>query len=259
MLLLAAVCGVLVFRLLGTRTTFGRNFDVSAIQHGLGLHGSALDASNAFLTAVSSTSFVLIGGLLVGFSLLRRRFDLAAAVCIILGGSFATTELLKPSLPRRPGVPTYLAHGFPSGHSTVALALGLSLVLLSPGRMRPWAIGLAALYAAAMGAALVFNAWHLPSDVGGGFCVATAWAALGAQLVRRPADEAVPWRWLLVAAVLVAAAAAAAIHLRPGLDFSVTSHLRLVEAAVGIAIAAAACTAAFAYAIAARSASATRA
>ncbi len=255
---MAAACGLGVFRLLGTRTTFGRNFDVSAIQNGLALGSHALNASNAFLTAVSATSFVLIGGLLVGYSLLRRRLDLAVAVCITLGGSFATTEFLKKSLPRRAGVPDYLAHGFPSGHSTVALALGLSLVLLSPRRTRPVAIVAAAAYAAAMGAALVLNAWHLPSDVGGGFCIATGWAALSAQLVRRPAESGVPWRWLVAAAGVVAAAAVVAIHMRPGLDFSVTSHDRLVEAAVGIALTAAVCALVFAYAIAAPSASATR-
>ena len=248
-----------MFRLLGTRTGFGRDFDVSAIQNGLALGGRALTASNAFLTAVSGASFVLIGGLLVGLSLLRRRLDLAVAVCLTLGGSFATTELLKDHLPRRSGVPDYLSHGFPSGHSTVALALGLSLVLLSPPPMRTWAIVVAATYAAAMGAALVFNAWHLPSDVGGGFCVATAWAALAAQLVRRPPERGVPWLLLALAGVLVTVAGALAIYLQPGLDFSVTSsHVRLVEAAAGIAVVAAVCAVAFAYAIAARSASATR-
>ena len=103
-----------------------------------------------------------------------------------------------------------------------------------------------------MGAALVFNAWHLPSDVGGGFCVATAWAAAAAQLVRRPLDRGVPGRLVGVAVVLVALAALAALDLRPGLSFTLTSHGRLLEAAVGIAITAAACCAAFAYASADR-------
>ena len=191
-LTLVAALGVVVFRLLDTRTTFGRNFDVSAIQNGLALGGSALNSSNAVLTAISAVSFALIGGLLVVFSLLERRLDLAGAVLIMLGGSFASTEYLKGSLPERSGVPDYLANGFPSGHSTVALALGLAFVLAAPVRQnRIAAIG-AALYAAGMGAALVFNAWHLPSDVGGGFCVATAWAAASAQLVRRPLERGVP-------------------------------------------------------------------
>ena len=253
-----AAAGVVVFRLLGTRTTFGRHFDVSAIQNGLALGGSALDSSNAVLTAISAASFALIGGLLVGFSLLERRLDLAAAVMITLGGSFATTEYLKGSLPERGWVPDYLAHGFPSGHSTVALALGLSFVLTAPVRQRSLAATGAALYAAGMGAALVFNAWHLPSDVGGGFCVATAWAAAAAQLVRRPLNRGVPGPLVGATVVLVALAALAALRLRPGLSFTLTSHGRLLEAAVGIAVTAAACCAAFAYASADRNASTTR-
>ena len=244
--------------MLGTRTTFGRHFDVSAIQNGLALTGGSLNSSNALLVAVSSTSFALIGGLLIGVSLLRRRIDLAAATGVTLFGAFATTETMKATLAGRPGVPDYLGHGFPSGHSTLALSLGLSYVLLTPRRRRAFAVVAALVYAAAMGVALVFNAWHLPSDVGGGFCVATAWAAAAAQLVRRPVERGIPVPLLAAAAVLVALAGVAAVHLRPGLSFTVTSHGRLLEAALGIAVTAAICCVAFAYAIAERSAAATR-
>jgi len=211
------------------------------------------------LTAIAVTSFAFIGGLIVLWSLLQWRLDLVAAVVITLVGSVATSEYLKPTLHAREGVPNALAQGFPSGHSTVALALGLSFVLVAPVRQRTFAAAGAAIYAAVMGAGLVFNAWHLPSDVGGGFCVATAWAAGAAQLVKRPLDRAIPG-WLVAAAVvLVVLAALAAWHLRPGLSFTViTSHRRVLEDAIGIALTAVACCAAFAYAIADRSASATR-
>ncbi len=244
--------------MLGTRTGFGRRFDLEAVLNGLIFTLHERSASNAFLVAVSSSSFVLIGGLLVVISLLHRRIDLALAAALTLGGSFFTTEFLKATLPARPEVPGFLANSYPSGHSTVALALGLAFILLSPPRLRTAAVVGATIYAAAMGAALVLNAWHFPSDVGGGFCVATAWAAGAAQLVRRPAERGVPGILLAAAAFVVAAAAIAAVHLRPGLTFEVTAHGRLFDAAVGIVLVAAACCAAFAYAIAARSAPATR-
>ena len=248
----------MVFRLVGTRTSFGQRFDVSAILNGLALSDSAQRSSDAVLTAIAVVSFLLIGGLVVGLALLDWRLDIAAAVGITLAGSYATTEDLKGSLGHRADVPNYLSHGFPSGHSTVALALGLSYVLAAPARQRTIAAAVAALYGAGMGLALVFNAWHLPSDVGGGFCMATAWAAGAAQLVNRPLDRAVPGKLVAVAVVVVVLAAVAAWHLRPGLSFTVTSHRRLLEAAIGIALTAVACCAAFAYAIADRSASATR-
>jgi membrane-associated phospholipid phosphatase len=253
----AAICGVVAFRLIGTRTSFGYDFDISAIVNGLTLGDDAKSSSNALLVAVSSTSFALIGGLLVGVSLIRRRLDLAAAVGVTLAGSFATTEFLKATLDR-PGLPSYLAKSYPSGHSTVALALGLSYVLVTPRRHRWVAAGAATVYAAAMGGALVFNAWHLPSDVGGGFCVATAWAAASAQLVRRPVERGIPTGLLVAAAAVVALAGIGAVYDKPGLSFTVTVHGRLPEAVVGIALTAAVCSAAFAYAIAARSAVATR-
>lgn len=249
---------MVAFRLIGTRTTFGRNFDVSAIQNGLALAASALDSSSDVLTAISAVSFAVFGAMLVGISLRERRFDLALAVTVTLLGSFLTTEYLKSSLPLRHGVPDYLQHGFPSGHSTVALALGLSCVLVAPARQRRFLAVCAAIYAAGMGAALVFNAWHLPSDVGGGFCMATAWAAGAGQIVRRPLERPIPGSLLVAAVAIVVAAGALALHQNPGLDFTLTSHGRLLESAIGIAITAAVCSAAFAYAIADRRASATR-
>ena len=200
------------------------------------------------LTAISIVSFVLIGGLLVGASLVRRRFDLAAAVVVTLVGSFGTTEFLKSHLHHREGVIARMADGFPSGHSTVALALGLSFVLVTPDRRRLVVAAAAALYAALMGASLVFYAWHFPSDVGGGFCVATAWAAGAAQLARGPLERGIPGRLVAGAIALVVLAAPAALYLRPGLSFSVTSPGRLYAAVAGIALTAAACCAAFAYA-----------
>jgi membrane-associated phospholipid phosphatase len=257
-LAVVAALGVVAFRVVGTRTTFGQRFDLSAIQNGLTLPAGALNASNALLKAISATSIVLVGALLVGVSVARRRFDLAVATGVMIPAPFATTELLKHSLHTRPGVPDYLSRGFPSGHATVALSVGLALTLATPPRHRLFAAGLAAVYAATMGTALVFNAWHLPSDVGGGFCVALAWAAIAARLSPRPAERGIPLVLLGGAAVATAGAGLAAYHLRPGLSFSATGHGRLLEAAIGIALAAVVCSAAFAYAITARSDSATR-
>ena len=245
---LAGVVGAVVFRLLGTRTTAGLNFDVSAVVSGLVLPKHAAKSSDAVLAGVSIVSFVLLGGLLVGVSIRRRRLDLAAAVAVTLIGSFGTTEFLKSSLHHRAGIPGHLGHGFPSGHSTVALALGLSFILVAPDR-RKWVVAAAAaLYAAAVGATLVFYAWHFPSDVGGGFCVATAWAAGAAQLARGPLERGIPGRFVAAALALVVVAVPIALLVRPGLSFTVTSPGRLWDALAGIAIMATICCAAFAFA-----------
>ncbi len=258
MLAVLAALGVVGFRLLGTRTQFGENFDFSAIKDGLALGGRSLNSSNALLKAISVVSVALVGALLVAALARRRRFDVALACSVILIAPFLTTEFLKHELAGRAGFPQYLTHGFPSGHSTVAMSLGLAVTLATPLDRRRTAALAAAIYAALMGSALVFNAWHLPSDVGGGFCVALAWSAVAAQLAPRPVDDAIPLRLWIGAAVVVALAGVAAVTLRPGLSFTITVHGRLFEAAAGIAVTAAVCCAAFVYAIAPRSASATR-
>ena len=130
----------------------------------------------------------------------------------------------------------------------MALALGLSFVLVTPDRRRLVAATAAALYAALMGATLVFYAWHFPSDVGGGFCIATAWAAGAAQIARGPLERGIPGRLVAAGIALVVLAAPAALYLRPGLSFSMTSPGRFWAAVAGIALVAAACCAAFAYA-----------
>ena len=209
---LAAAAGVVLFRLLGTRTTAcSQHFDVSAVHSGLALPKHAAKSSDAVLTAISLVSFVLIGGLLVGASLLRRRFDLVAAVAVTLIGAFGTTEVLKSSLPHRAGIPGHLGRGFPSGRPTVALALGLSFILVALGR-RKWVVAAAAaLYAAAMGATLVFYAWHFPSDV----VVASGSRPRGlpARHSSRHDRSSAAFRVVLVGAafVLVVAAALAAL------------------------------------------------
>src|SRR5439155_1635421 len=69
--------------------------------------------------------------------------------------------------------------------------LALCAVLVAPRRLRPAAAVLGALLAVAVAYAILILAWHFPSDVLGGFLVATMWvlllvAALLAAERRRP-------------------------------------------------------------------------
>lgn len=107
----------------------------------------------------------------------------------------------------------------------------------------------AVLYACTIGSALIVAGAHLPSEVAGGFCVATAWAAASALLVRRQVATHLPI-WLFAGlALLVVAAATAALFLHPGIAVRAQLHPRLVEALAGIAAVAATCVVAFTAAI----------
>lgn len=257
MLVVSLACtaglGVVVLRFLGTRWSRGARFDASAVQDGLSQLAAprAEHATTLVLGTISVSSLVFIGAGLIGFALLQGRVDLAAACAVLLAGAPVTTELLKQRL-HPLGSQTGLAGSFPSGHATVALAVGLSLTMVAPRNVRVVAAAGAGLYAFTIGSALVVAGAHLPSEVAAGYCVATAWAAAAALLVRHPADTHLPIRLLSGLAILVAVASTAVLLLHPGITARAQLHPRLVEALAGIGVVAAACIASFTAAIAAR-------
>jgi membrane-associated phospholipid phosphatase len=125
----------------------------------------------------------------------RRREAIAAAA--VVAGANVTTQLLKGLLAHPRFQPYAEFHqpwpdAFPSGHATAAASIAVALVLAAPSRIRPAAAGLAAAYAGAVGLAVVALEWHYPSDVVGGFLVASAWgfAAVAALRVAAPASPA---------------------------------------------------------------------
>lgn len=126
---------------------------------------------------------------LIGTALLRRRPRTAVAVGVVLGGSAVTTQLLKPLLATPRPSPLLWDSGqiaaasWPSGHATAAMALALCLVLVAPARLRPWAAALGGLFAVAVTFSFQLLGWHYPSDVLGGFLVATAWTLVAVGTV----------------------------------------------------------------------------
>ena len=64
------------------------------------------------------------------------------------------------------------------GHSTVAMALAVALVLVVSENSRPWAALGGLIYATAVGAGTVTAGWHRPSDVIGAYLVVTMWTGV---------------------------------------------------------------------------------
>jgi membrane-associated phospholipid phosphatase len=144
-------------------------------------------AANFLLALLEPTLFVLWGAALVALALARRRPRVALAVVAVLGLAPLTSETLKPLL-AHPHVQLDAVHigpaSWPSGHSTAALALVLCAVLVAPARLRPMVAAAGAAFALAVGVSLLILAWHMPSDVLGGYLVATLWAALAVAALR---------------------------------------------------------------------------
>jgi membrane-associated phospholipid phosphatase len=118
-----------------------------------------------------------LAGLLIG------RFRHAVAAFLMLLGANVTTQLLKQLLAEPRSYETLGSSqvsdaAFPSGHATASMSLALAAVLVAPHAVRPVVAALGALYPVAVSYGFLSLGWHLPSDVVGGYLVATAWSLL---------------------------------------------------------------------------------
>jgi membrane-associated phospholipid phosphatase len=127
--------------------------------------------------------FVYLAGAVLMIPVVRRRPRVALVIALILFGANFTTQLLKPLLADPRAVPSGVRQigsaAWPSGHATAAMSLALCLVLAVPARLRPAAATLGAAFAVAVSFSFLTMSWHYPSDVFGGFLVATVWTLLG--------------------------------------------------------------------------------
>jgi membrane-associated phospholipid phosphatase len=205
---LAGVATLLVgvVYVLGVRTGWGQRLDATALRGRHALEPRAVHAAARLLTTIDVASLVLIGGAIVLVALARVRPRLAVGAGIVIVGSVATSEVLKHFVLTRPDFGITDALGarasYPSGHTSVAMSLGVAALLVAPRRWRA-PVGIAgAAYASAIGVAVVATGNHRPSDPIGAAFVVTAWAAGVASLVvvpdrRRRRDptvtRATPW------------------------------------------------------------------
>jgi membrane-associated phospholipid phosphatase len=145
------------------------------------------DLANALLYLLDPILYTLWGVLLIAYALRRGRPRVALAVGVVMGMAPLTAETLKPLL-AHPHARIYgdgiTAASWPSGHASAATALVLCAVLVAPQRLRPAVALSGAMFAAGVGFSLLLLAWHLPSDVVGGYLVGTLWAALAVAGLR---------------------------------------------------------------------------
>lgn len=169
-------------------------------------------------------------------ALVRRRTGRALASAVIVLAPVATAELLKRALPMPAGRPST----FPSGHTAVAVSIGLALVLAVPPVLRVTAALVGAAYGAAIAFAVVVLGWHYPSDAIGSFFVCGFWFALvalplrGAKPTLSVSAKGAAVGVAVVAAALLAAAAIAARH--PIAVSSVRSRPAVAAAAVAYGV-----------------------
>jgi membrane-associated phospholipid phosphatase len=163
--------------------------DAVLLGHFLSLNRNQLVSSVAEVLPpmLNPLLFSVCGVGLVLTALARERPRIAVAAALIMALGPFSAELLKPLMAHphvSAGFVRIGAASYPSGHATAASVLAISAVLVSPRRLRKPVTVLAALFALAVGAALLIKAWHMPSDVLGGYLLALTWGALAVAGVR---------------------------------------------------------------------------
>ena len=186
---LAGLWGACVLALVGlylvfVRTSEGQRIDAAAIDGRRFAPARAERAADTLLGTIDTSTLALALVAIIGVALLRRRPAAALVAATTIAGAVVTTEILKSYVLPRPDLLGGVAYdnSFPSGHATIALAVGLAAVLVATPRARRRIALAAVLYAGAVGAATVALGWHRPSDVLGADLVATGWASACAAL-----------------------------------------------------------------------------
>jgi membrane-associated phospholipid phosphatase len=152
------------------------------------LGGPHVDSpAEGLLGLLSPLPLAFWGLALMLFAVSRGHRREALAVGLVIALAPLTADILKPLLAHthaRAGAVHIGPASWPSGHSTAALALALCAVLVAPRRARPLVAVAGGAFALAVGCALLIRAWHMPSDVLGGYLVAVLWMALAVAGLR---------------------------------------------------------------------------
>lgn len=194
--LLRSVAGAIVvfaplvlFALLGREARRGRVFGWDAelwrfLQaHEESARGSILDrAVNVLVEMGGDIATLLLGLLILSILLRRRRMRDAVFLLIATASIVALTPLLKQEFVR-----TGMKYSFPSGHAARSATVVAPVVVIAwPTRYRWLAVGLGSVFTATLGTALVYEDWHLPSDVLGGWCLGVACVGAGRAALYGP-------------------------------------------------------------------------
>jgi membrane-associated phospholipid phosphatase len=124
--------------------------------------------------------YALAGLITIAVAYRLRGPRTAVAITLLLGGANLTSQMLKPVLAYHREL--YYTQfelynirdaAFPSGHATAAMALSLALLIVVPRAYRPVTAAIGAAFTIAVTFSILMLEWHFPSDVVGGYLIAT--------------------------------------------------------------------------------------
>lgn len=166
---------------------FGRWADGAALQGFLGLQRPlTVPLFERLAHLADPVPYALFGLAIVAAALAQGRPRHALAATALLGGSAVSSQVLKPllAMARPLDFADVYAAAYPSGHATAGMALALALVLVAPPAWRIAAAAAGGALALGISFSILALGWHLPSDVVGGYLVATAWCLLAVAGLR---------------------------------------------------------------------------
>jgi membrane-associated phospholipid phosphatase len=167
-------------------TAFGHSLDSAALGGFVGLSGPRVEPrADTIAHLADPAPFLLVAVALTLIAVLRGRPRVALLVPLVLAAANVTTQALKHLLAEPRFTDALGLHhqvdavSFPSGHATGSMSLALCAVLVVGPRLRPYVAAAGALFAIAVGYAVLTLGWHYPSDVLGGYLVAATYTLLG--------------------------------------------------------------------------------
>lgn len=188
----AAVCalGLAATWVVASQIPAARLSDAAALRGFIGLDKPTVDTfSNVVLALMSPVSCTVFALVLMAVAVHRKRPRLAVAIPVILIGAVVSAEVLKPLL-AVPHAFVGVGHqvseaSWPSGHSTAAMTMTLSALLVASPRWRPAVAAVGGVFTLAVGFSTLTLAWHMPSDVIGGFLLAGLWVSSAVAVLSR--------------------------------------------------------------------------
>jgi membrane-associated phospholipid phosphatase len=198
--------GLLLLAVLSLDLASAASLDSHALSGFASLEGPRIEATaHALVHLADPAPLAVLMVLVLGAAVAQGRPRHALGAGALVLGACATTQLLKPLLaePRSAeigGIVESFPGGFPSGHATAAMSLALAAVIVTPRYARPFVAFATGLFAAGVSLSLLVLGWHFPSDVVGGYLVATVFCFLVLAALRAaPGVERAPSRGVDVA------------------------------------------------------------
>lgn len=184
-------CAVLLAAvyILAVWTPAGQHFEDQVLNAAArGISGRQEHVAQLMLSTVRKVSLIAAVLVILAIGGLARRAYAAILGAAVIVAAAVTTQVLQKVVER----PILLRSGyrrddqsFPSGHTTIAMAVLAALVLVVPHRFRWYAVAAAAPAAIGMGIATVTVGWHRPSDTVGSDLIVLAYAGLAIVLLAR--------------------------------------------------------------------------